>query len=176
MAVRIRMKKMGKTHRPFFRICAIDRRAPRDGKVIEELGHYDPMVRDTDARAVLNAERIDYWLSVGAQPSRKVGTLIKKYGTDGTHLEQQQAALEKLSQKTKFTPVSVPKPKPKEEPPAEEAAEAPADEEAKTEEPTEEPKAEADAPAEEAKTEEPKAEAAATEEPAAEEKKEEASE
>ncbi len=97
MAVRIRMKKMGRTHRPFFRICAVDARKPRDGKVIEELGHYDPMIRDTDARAILKQERIAYWLSVGAQPSDNVKVLIKKYGADGTHLEQQRAALEKLA-------------------------------------------------------------------------------
>ena len=66
------MKKMGRNHRPFFRICAIDVRAPRDGKVIEELGIYDPLVKDTDARAILNGERIAYWLSVGALPSEKV--------------------------------------------------------------------------------------------------------
>ena len=47
-------------------------RAPRDGKVLEELGYYDPMVTDTDARALLNGERIAYWLRVGAQPSDKV--------------------------------------------------------------------------------------------------------
>ena len=71
MAVRIRMKKMGRTHRPFFRICAMDSRSPRDGRVIEELGFYDPMVKETDARAVLRSERIDYWLGVGAKPSDK---------------------------------------------------------------------------------------------------------
>ena len=52
MAVRIRMKKMGRKHRPFFRICAMDSRRPRDGRVLEELGTYDPMVPETDARAV----------------------------------------------------------------------------------------------------------------------------
>ena len=77
MAVRIRMKKMGRTHRPFFRVCAMDLRAPRDGKVIEELGYYDPMVRDVDARAVLNGERIDYWLSKGASATDTVKSLIK---------------------------------------------------------------------------------------------------
>ncbi len=71
MAVRIRMKKMGRRHRPFFRICAIDSRAPRDGRVIEELGHYDPMIKETDARASLNSERIDYWLGVGRNPATK---------------------------------------------------------------------------------------------------------
>ena len=80
MSVRIRMKKFGRRHRPFYRICAIDRAAPRNARVIEELGTYDPLVPETDARAILNRERIQYWLSVGAEPSDKVGVLIKKYG------------------------------------------------------------------------------------------------
>lgn len=97
MAVRIRLKKMGRKHRPFFRVCAMDSRSPRDGRVIEELGTYDPMVRETDARAILKGERIDYWLSVGAKPTPKVGVLIKKYGTEGSHLGEQEAALGRLS-------------------------------------------------------------------------------
>ncbi|MBI3836397.1 MAG: 30S ribosomal protein S16 [Planctomycetia bacterium] len=97
MAVRIRMKKMGRKHRPFFRICAIDSRNPRDGRVLEELGTYDPMVSEADARALLKPERINYWLGVGAQPSDKVRTLIKKYGGGGTHVEQQRAARERLA-------------------------------------------------------------------------------
>jgi small subunit ribosomal protein S16 len=74
----------------------MDARTPRDGRVIEELGYYDPMVRETDARAILNGERIDYWLGVGAQPSEKVRVLIRKYGSGGTHLEAQRVALDKL--------------------------------------------------------------------------------
>ena len=122
MAVRIRMKKMGRKHQPFYRICAMDVRAPRDGKVIEELGYYDPMVKETDARAILKGERISYWLSVGAQPSDKVKVLIKKYGVNGTHTEQQRAALErvKLSKPMAPPPRVVPRPK-KEEPAAPEA-------------------------------------------------------
>jgi small subunit ribosomal protein S16 len=91
------MKMMGRKHRPFFRICAVDSRNPRDGRVLEELGTYDPMVHDTDARTLLNNERIAYWLGVGAQPSDRVKTLIKKYGTGGTHVAAQQAAREKLA-------------------------------------------------------------------------------
>lgn len=91
------MKKLGRRHRPFFRICAMDIRSPRDGRVLEELGTYDPMVQEVDARAVLNGQRINYWLSTGAQPSDKVKVLIKKYGAEGTHLEQQRAALEQLA-------------------------------------------------------------------------------
>ena len=97
MAVRIRMKMMGRKHRPFFRICAIDGRNPRDGRVLEELGTYDPMVNDTDARTLLKAERIEYWLGVGAQPSLRVKTLIKKYGVNGTHLDAQKTARERLA-------------------------------------------------------------------------------
>ena len=122
MAVRIRMKKMGRKHQPFYRICAMDGRAPRDGKVIEELGHYDPLVKETDARAILNGERIAYWLSVGAQPSEKVQVLIEKYGANGTRLEQQKSALErvKLNKPMAPPPRVVPRPK-KEEPAAPEA-------------------------------------------------------
>ena len=90
---------MGRKHRPFFRLCAMDGRSPRDGRVLEELGIYDPLVQETDARAILNGERIAYWLGVGAQPSDKAIVLIKKYGKDGTHLEEQKAALERLAQK-----------------------------------------------------------------------------
>jgi small subunit ribosomal protein S16 len=96
--VRIRMKKMGRKHRPYFRICAIHGHQPRDGRVIEELGSYDPLIPETDARVTLNVDRVDYWLSVGAQPSEKVSVLIKKYGSKGTHLEQQKAARERLKQ------------------------------------------------------------------------------
>jgi len=101
VAVRIRMKKMGRKHRPFYRICAIDGKAPRDGRVLEELGTYDPMVPDVDARAVLNSERINYWIGVGAQPSDKVKIFIKKYGEGGTHLDKQRVALDRLAQSRK---------------------------------------------------------------------------
>ncbi|TWT63051.1 30S ribosomal protein S16 [Rubinisphaera italica] len=78
MSVRIRMKKMGRTHRPFYRICVMDSRKPRDGKSIEEIGTYDPMVREKSQRVAIKMDRIDYWLSVGAQPTEKVGVLIRK--------------------------------------------------------------------------------------------------
>src|ERR1700747_1384677 len=79
VAVRIRMKMLGRKHRPYFRIVAIDRRQPRDGRIIEELGSYDPMIKNTDERVKLNPERIKYWLSVGAEPSERVAVLLKKY-------------------------------------------------------------------------------------------------
>lgn len=93
------MKRMGRKNRAYFRICAASIRAPRDGRVIEELGTYDPSVPETDARAILNGERIAYWLSVGAQTSPKVAVLIQKYGKDGTHLEQQRQAIDRLGQR-----------------------------------------------------------------------------
>lgn len=98
MAVKIRMKKFGRKHRPFFRVVAVDARCPRDGRVLEELGYYDPMVPETDARVVLNNERVSYWLGVGAQPTDKCAVLIKKYGPNGKCLEAQKAAQERLAQ------------------------------------------------------------------------------
>ena len=113
MAVRIRLKRMGRAHRPFYRVCAIDRHSPRDGRVLEELGTYDTSIADTDARTVLKKDRIDYWLGVGAQPSDRCAVLIKKYGTDGTHTENQQQALLKLAAPKQVpapgTPASLPK-------------------------------------------------------------------
>lgn len=79
MAVRIRMKMMGRKHRPYFRIVAIDSRQPRDGRILEELGTYDPMVRDTDARVSLKPDRVKYWRSVGALASERVTTLLEKF-------------------------------------------------------------------------------------------------
>ena len=117
------MKRMGRTHRPFYRICATDRRTPRDGRVIEELGTYDPSVPDTNARCALKAARVDYWLSVGAQPSDKVRVLIKKYGTDGTHLKEMEEARSRLSLPRVVPEAGEPilAPTPKEEPAAPEA-------------------------------------------------------
>ncbi|MCY2980050.1 MAG: 30S ribosomal protein S16 [Planctomycetota bacterium] len=105
MSVRIRMKRLGRKNRPFYRLCAIDQRSPRDGRVLEELGHYDPMCKETDARAILKGERIKYWISVGAQPSDNVTVLIKKYGSEGTHLQQQSEALSRLGRSPSKKPV-----------------------------------------------------------------------
>ncbi len=124
MAVRIRLKKMGRLHRPFYRLCAMDVRRPRDGRVLEELGTYDPLVPETDARAVFDGERVNYWLSVGAQPSEKVKVLIKKYGQGGTHVEQQKAALARLTQQRRR---AAPPPKPAPQAASEQAPPAPSD-------------------------------------------------
>ena len=73
------MKLLGRKHRPYYRIVAIDGRQPRDGRVIEELGSYDPMVKNTDERVKLKLDRVDYWTGVGAQPSDNVAVLVQKY-------------------------------------------------------------------------------------------------
>jgi len=78
--VRIRMKRMGRTHRPFYRINAIEKRNPRNGKIIENLGWYDPMVKDESKQIELNEERVKHWLSVGAQPSETVMNILAARG------------------------------------------------------------------------------------------------
>src|SRR5262245_23718820 len=79
VAVRIRMKKMGRTHRHYFRIVAIDHRQPRDGRVIEELGTYDPHNKNKDERVSLVPSRIKHWLKVGALPSDQCAVFFEKY-------------------------------------------------------------------------------------------------
>ena len=73
------MKKMGRKHRPYFRIVAIDSRQPRDGRALEDLGSYDPMVKNIDKRIALKPDRVRYWMSVGALASEKVQVLFNKY-------------------------------------------------------------------------------------------------
>jgi small subunit ribosomal protein S16 len=73
------MKRLGRKHRPYYRIVAIDHHQPRDGRIIEELGSYDPMVKNTDERVRLRPDRIKYWMGVGAKPSENVEVLLKKY-------------------------------------------------------------------------------------------------
>jgi small subunit ribosomal protein S16 len=77
----LRLKRLGRTHRAFFRLNAIDKRSPRDGRVIEELGWYDPIAAE-DKQLNLKTDRIAYWLSVGAQPSDTARSLIKRAGVE----------------------------------------------------------------------------------------------
>lgn len=78
--LRIRMSRMGRTHRPFFRINAVDQRSPRNGSVVEQLGWYDPVAKDPAKQLQLNDERVKYWLSVGAQPSDSMNDILAKRG------------------------------------------------------------------------------------------------
>jgi small subunit ribosomal protein S16 len=69
---------MGRRHRPFYRVAAMDSRTQRDGRVIDELGHYDPLAKDESQQVVLKMDRIDHWLSVGALPTDTVKRLIER--------------------------------------------------------------------------------------------------
>ena len=80
VAVRIRLKRFGRRHRSCYRVSAVDSRIPRDGRVIEELGWYDPGAGDPDKQVSLKRERIEYWLGKGARPSDTVARLLKRQG------------------------------------------------------------------------------------------------
>jgi small subunit ribosomal protein S16 len=77
---------MGRSNRAFFRLSAIDSRSPRDGRVIEELGFYDPRSKDQAKQFVAKLDRCKHWLDVGAVPSETVSSLLKKSGLDHKHL------------------------------------------------------------------------------------------
>lgn len=77
--VRLRLKRMGRTHRPFYRLNAVDKRTQRDGKIIENLGWFDPVAKDESKQVELKVDRIKHWLSVGAQPSDTVADLLAKH-------------------------------------------------------------------------------------------------
>jgi len=77
VAVKLRLKRFGRRHRSFYRLNAMDSRSPRDGRVIEQLGWYDPEAKDPDKRLSLKRDRIEHWLSQGAQPSDTVRQLLK---------------------------------------------------------------------------------------------------
>jgi small subunit ribosomal protein S16 len=71
---------MGRRHRPFFRINAVDGRTPRDGKILEKIGHYDPLEKDVDKQIVLQKERVEFWLAKGAVPSDTVSEILLRHG------------------------------------------------------------------------------------------------
>lgn len=78
MAIKIRLRQQGRTNRPFYRVVVADMRTRRDGKYIEALGWYNPFETELDKSLSLNAERIQYWLSTGAQLSETMIPLLKK--------------------------------------------------------------------------------------------------
>ena len=73
------MQRGGATHAPYYRVVVADGRAPRDGRFVEKVGIYDPKNKDEGKQLKLVIDRIDYWLSVGAQPSDTVRSLIKRF-------------------------------------------------------------------------------------------------
>ena len=91
MAVKLRMTRIGRRHRPFFRINAVESRTPRDGRILEKLGHYDPIEKDQTKQIVLNKERAEYWLSKGAIPSDTVSQILLRQGIKHKYAEDQAA-------------------------------------------------------------------------------------
>ena len=156
MAVKIRLKRIGKKRNPHYRIVVADSKTHRDGRVIEEIGRYVPT---TDPSIIeVNSERAQYWLSVGAQPTEPAAAILKLTGDvanekgEKKNTVKPQATKEAFTADTKKKSVILPKEEKKPEPVKEEApaAEAPA----------------ADAPAEEAPVAEAAAEEATAEAPA----------
>ena len=160
MAVKIRLKRMGKIRTPFYRIVVADSRTKRDGRVIEEIGTYNPKTEPSTISVV--SERAQYWLGVGAQPTEAVAAILKLTGDIGgtATLKQPEPKADKAAafeKALKELHTDLPKAKPAKKAKAEEPeAEEPEAEEAKAKK----PKAE-EAPAEEAAAETPAEEAAA---------------
>ncbi len=151
MAMKIRLARGGSKKRPFYRVVAADSRMPRDGRYIERLGTYNPLLpKDSEERVKLNMERIQYWLDQGAQPTDRVSRFLEAAGV--------------LDKKERNNP-NKGEPHAKTKARVEEKAGKAADAKAAAEAPVEEPVVE-EAPAEEAVAEEAVAEAPAEEAPA----------
>jgi small subunit ribosomal protein S16 len=88
LAVRIRLQRFGRKHRPFYRVVVIDSHTARDGRFIEKLGHYDPLTEPIEF--TINEERALYWLQVGAQPSDTVKSLLSRAGIWEKFMAQKQ--------------------------------------------------------------------------------------
>jgi len=81
MAMKIRLARGGSKKRPFYRIVAADSRMPRDGRFIEKLGTYNPLLpKDSEERVKMNMERIQYWIDQGAQPSDRISRMLEAAG------------------------------------------------------------------------------------------------
>lgn len=143
MALKMRMNRIGRRHKPFFRINVIDSRAPRNGKIVEKLGHYDPIVKDPEKQVVLNTERAQYWIDKGAIPSDTVAKFLAQNGIESKHyqakLKRRQKAREIARKKGK--PFTEAERKEAERKAAEAAEKAKADAEAKQKEQEEKEKA-----------------------------------
>jgi small subunit ribosomal protein S16 len=190
MAIALRLSRGGAKKRPYYRIVAADNRRPRDGKYLEQIGTYNPLLaKDDPERVKLNEERARYWLGVGAQPSDRVlrfldaaGVMERKARNNPNKGEPGEKAKERVEEKATKAAEAEEAAKaaaeaPTEEAPVEEAAaeEVPAEEVAAEEAPAEEASAE-DAPAEEVAVEEAPAEGASAEEAPAEDAGEEKTE
>ena len=159
MAVKIRLARGGSKKRPYYRIVVADIRAPRDGKYIERVGSYNPLLpKDHEDRIKLDIDRIKEWLSKGAKPTDRVARFLDAEGIlKREPRNNPQKAIPKKEPEEAKEEAPAEEEEAKEEAPAEEAKEEAPAEEAKEEAPAEEAKEEA--PAEEAKEEDPAEEA-----------------
>ena len=169
MALKIRLSRGGSKKRPFYRIVVAEAASPRDGRYVERIGHYNPMVaKDNDQRLVVDGERVKHWIGLGAKPTERVQKLLSTLSLT--------PAVEMRDQPKKSAPGKKRAEREAEEAAtaeaaaAEAAAEAPAEEAPAEEAVADEAPAE-EAPAEEAAAEEAPAEEAPAEEAAAEEEK-----
>lgn len=78
MALKIRLRQQGRTNRAFYRLVVTDARAPRDGKYLEALGWYNPIESEADKQAFVKPDRLQHWLSVGAQLTENAESLLKR--------------------------------------------------------------------------------------------------
>ena len=154
----IRLARTGAKKRPFFHITVADSRKPRDGRFIERVGYFNPISKGKEVRIEINQDRIDYWLSQGANISDRVLTLIKESNETPEEKEKREAKkekrrLRKLAKRAEAKTSDEPAKAVQEvaEAPTEEVAEAPVEEAPAEEAPTEEV---AEAPVEETPAEE----------------------
>lgn len=159
MALKIRLSRGGSKKRPFYRIVVAEAAAPRDGRYVERVGHYNPMVaKDNDQRLVVNGERITHWLGLGAKPTERVQKLLASVEL------MEPVKMREQPKKSAFG-----KKRAEREAEAAEAAAAAAAEAAEAAAAAEAEAAAAEAPAEEAPAEEASAEEASAEDAPAEE-------
>jgi small subunit ribosomal protein S16 len=171
VAVKIRLKRMGKIRTPFYRIVVADSRTKRDGRVIEEIGTYNPKTDPSTINVI--SERAQYWLGVGAQPTEAVAAILKLTGDIGgtSTLKQPEPKADKAAAfEVALKELHSDLPKPKAQKEKAQKAEKPV-EEVKAEEPAVD-----EAPADEAVAEEAPAEEVVADEAPAEEAAEESSE
>ena len=179
MALKIRLSRGGSKKRPFYRIVVAEAAAPRDGRYVERIGHYNPMVaKDNDQRLVIDGERVKHWIGLGAKPTERVQKLLSTLsltapvemrdqpkksapGKKRAEREAEEAAAAEAAAAEAAEAAAAAAEAPAEEAPAEEA---PAEEAPAEEAPAEEATAEAEAPAEETPAEEAPAEEVAAEE------------
>jgi small subunit ribosomal protein S16 len=167
MALKIRLSRGGSKKRPFYRIVVAEAAAPRDGRYVERIGHYNPMVaKDNDQRLVVDGERVKHWMGLGAKPTERVQKLLAslsltvpvemrdqpKKSAPGKKRAEREAEAAATAEAAAAEAEAPAEEAPAEEAPAEETvAEAPAEEAVAEDAPAEEAPAEEEAAADEEK-------------------------